>query len=69
MDSATVGSDTKQFLRKAEKSGLAESAAEELPKSFILYKTEKNVGEKDEHRIMFSQISTTALISRMKNEY
>ena len=64
MDSATVGTDTKNFLRRSEKNGLAESAAEELPKSFVLYN--KPNGSKSEYRIMFSQISTSALISRMK---
>ena len=37
MDNATIGSDTKKFLKAAEKEGRLLSAVEELPKSMILY--------------------------------
>ncbi|MBR0326595.1 MAG: hypothetical protein IIX09_02205, partial [Clostridia bacterium] len=40
LDTSSRGDDTKEYLRAAEKNGLAESAAEELPKSFILYEDE-----------------------------
>ncbi len=58
LDTSSRGDDTKSYLRQAEKNGLAESAAEELPKSFILYEDGKTA------RVMFSQISTSALVSR-----
>jgi hypothetical protein len=64
LDTSSRGEDTKNYLRKAEKSGLAESAAEELPKSFILYEDEDGKTAK----IMFSQISTSALVSRTNGE-
>ena len=61
LDTSSRGDDTKNYLRQAEKNGLAESAAEELPKSFILYEDEDGKTAK----IMFSQISTSALLSRL----
>ncbi|MBQ2733176.1 MAG: DUF370 domain-containing protein [Clostridia bacterium] len=61
LDTSTRGEDTKNYLRQAEKNGVAESAAEELPKSFILYEDEDGKTAK----IMFSQISTSALVSRI----
>ncbi|MBR2453997.1 MAG: DUF370 domain-containing protein [Clostridia bacterium] len=63
LDTSTRGEDTKSFLRKKEKSGMAESAADELPKSFVLYK-----GDDGEARVLFSRISTSALITRTDGE-
>ena len=60
LDTSSRGEDTKNYLRAAEKNGLAESAADELPKSFILYDNEDGKTAK----VMFSQISTSALVSR-----
>ena len=65
LDTSTRGEDTKNYLRQAEKNGVAESAAEELPKSFILYDDEDGKTA----RVMFSQISTSALISRTNGEF
>lgn len=65
LDTSTRGEDTKNYLRQAEKNGVAESAAEELPKSFILYDDD----EGKTARVMFSQISTSALISRTNGEF
>ena len=64
-DTSSRGDDTKEYLRAAEKNGLAESAAEELPKSFILYEDEDGKTA----RVMFSQISTSALVSRINGEF
>ena len=61
LDTSSRGEDTKNYLRAAEKNGLAESAADELPKSFILYDNEDGKTA----RVMFSQISTSALVSRI----
>jgi hypothetical protein len=60
LDTSSRGEDTKNYLRAAEKNGLAESAADELPKSFILYDNEDGKTAK----VMFSQISTSALVAR-----
>ena len=65
LDTSSRGDDTKEYLRAAEKNGLAESAAEELPKSFILYEDEDGKTA----RVMFSQISTSALVSRINGEF
>ena len=65
LDTSSRGDDTKEYLRAAEKNGLAESAAEELPKSFTLYEDEDGKTA----RVMFSQISTSALVSRINGEF
>ena len=56
MDTATVSSDTKEFLRRAEKAGVTEMCTEELPKSFVLT---------DKGDVIFSQISTASLMGRI----
>ena len=57
-DTATVSVTTRRFLSGAERRGAVETASEEIPKSFILYKKNGSYG------ICFSQISTTALLGR-----
>ncbi len=56
MDTSTVSSETKKFLKSKEKKGFTETIVNELPKSYILTKT----GE-----VIFSQISTTSLMGRI----
>ena len=60
-DTATVSPITRKYLSAAEKSGMVESAVEEIPKSFVLY----DAGDKN-YKICFSQISTSALEGRGK---
>lgn len=36
MDSATISSDTRKFLRQNEKKGMLTSTARDIPKSFVL---------------------------------
>ena len=57
MDTATVSSDTKEFLRRADRSGKTEALFEEVPKSFLLT---------DEEKVYFSQISTQSLVGRVE---
>ena len=59
-DSATVSNTTRKYLVNKQKQGLVESAKEEIPKSFVLYRDEK--GEK---RICFSPLSPQALLNRV----
>ena len=59
MDNATLSSVTRKYLSKKQKENLVESAILEIPKSFILYK------EKGEYKICFSQLSTSALGTRL----
>ena len=57
-DTATVSGITRKFLKEAGKRGAVESACEEIPKSFVLYRKQK----KDV--VCFSQLSSTALLGR-----
>ena len=60
-ESATVSPITRKYLAQKEKEGSVEAAIEEIPKSFVLYKTTD--GKK---RICFSQLSPTALLGRVE---
>ncbi len=60
-DNATLSVTTKQYLSRAEKLGLVDSAREEIPKSFVLYRT------KDGCKICFSQLSVTTLSDRLND--
>lgn len=77
LDTASRGEDTKNFLRRSEHAGKVESAAEELPKSFILFADisprKKTAYQKPSElfshsRVLFSQISASALKSRCEEE-
>jgi hypothetical protein len=59
MDNATVSSVTRKYLSQRQKESAVESAAEDIPKSFILYR------DADELKICFSQLSASALKGRM----
>ena len=61
MDNATLGADTRTFLKKTEKAGDLEISKEEIPKSFILYEKET-----DRAAVCISQLSTVSLASRIK---
>ncbi len=65
MDNATVGADTRAFLKQAEKKGRLEISKEEIPKSFILYDKNKN---RNETAVCISQLSTLSLASRVKKK-
>ena len=60
MDNATLGADTRAFLKATEKKGNLELSKEEIPKSFILY------GKDDVAAVCISQLSTMSLASRIK---
>lgn len=60
-DNSTVSAVTRRYLSDADREGRLISAKDEIPKSFILYKS----GGK--YMICFSQISTSALIGRAEN--
>ncbi len=59
MDSATMTSASRDFLKKAEKEGRMITVKEDIPKSFIV--------TSDEDKIYISQISSTALCGRVDN--
>ena len=54
MDGKWDSEITKEFLKNAEKSGITESAGEDLPRSFVLTDGE----------VIFTHISTTAVAGR-----
>ena len=61
MDTATLSSITRKFLSDKEKKGDVYSASfDEIPKSFILY-----LDSDGEHKICFSQFSSSSLKGRM----
>lgn len=63
MDNATLGADTRAFLKKAQSEGVLEISKTEIPKSFILYDKNKNINQT---AVCISQLSTLSLASRAK---
>ena len=59
MDNSTVSHITRKYLSREQKKNTVEAVADEIPKSFILYKNE------GEFKICFSPLSTSALLGRM----
>jgi hypothetical protein len=59
-DTSTQSAVTKKYLSEAARKGDVNSASEELPKSFVLYKN------KDKCEIYFSQISVSTLQKRLE---
>ena len=59
-DNATLSRTSRQFLSTAQSRGRVSAAREEIPKSFILYKENK------QERVCFSQLSTQALMGRIE---
>lgn len=60
-DNATLSPITKKYLARAEKLGFVDSAREEIPKSFVLYRTKEGC------KVCFSQLSATTLSDRMND--
>ena len=58
-DNATQSQITKKYLAEAERRGALISAADEIPKSFIIYKTG------NETSVCFSPLSVSALFGRL----
>ena len=63
MDNATLGSDTRNFLKKVQGDGLLEISKTEIPKSFILYEKNENIKQT---AVCTSQLSTLSPASRAK---
>ena len=61
-DNATLCESSQKFLAAAQKKRLLMSAKEEIPKSFILYQEEGQI------KICFSQLSSSSLMGRIKEE-
>ncbi len=63
MDNATLGADTRAFLKKVQSDGLLEISKEDIPKSFILYDKNKNIKQT---AVCISQLSSVSIASRAK---
>ena len=61
MDNATLGADTRKFLKTVQSEGLLEVSKEDIPKSFILY--DKN---KEQTEVCISKLSSFSIASRAK---
>lgn len=59
MDNATLSSITRKFLSNTQKKLMVETAAVEIPKSFILFE------ENGLYKICFSPLSSSSLRGRM----
>lgn len=58
LDTATVSKHTRDYLAKAEKNGEVITVTYELPKSFVVCRSDKG------KRIYLSQLSTATLLKR-----
>ena len=61
MDNATVSMITRKFLSDCQKKNIVESANDEIPKSFVLYR------DRDGVSVCFSQLSSASLYGRLSN--
>ncbi|MBQ9849216.1 MAG: DUF370 domain-containing protein [Clostridia bacterium] len=59
LDTTTVSKNTRNYLAKAEKSGIVENVCYDLPKSFIVCRNKKG-----EDKVYIAQISSTTLQKR-----
>ena len=63
MDNATLSSVTRKFLNVKQKRLMIETAAVEIPKSFILFE------ENGLYKICFSPLSSASLRGRLESEW
>lgn len=63
MDNATLSSITRKFLSGKQKRLMIETAAVEIPKSFVLFE------ENGLYKICFSPLSSSSLRGRLENEW
>ncbi|MBE6538016.1 MAG: DUF370 domain-containing protein [Ruminococcaceae bacterium] len=67
-DNASMSPQTRKYLVDAEKEGMLEAASNEIPKSFIVYSDkESDFADRGKFKICFSQLSSSALLGRIKN--
>ncbi len=67
-DNASLSPETRKYLIEAEKEGFLEAASYEIPKSFIIYSDyESGFADRGKFKICFSQLSSSALVGRLKN--
>jgi len=78
MDTATVSSETRKYLRDMEKKGRTENVKDEIPKSFLIYRDMRDVppgktervrqgrDRKDRSRVSIIQLSSKSVLGRIK---
>lgn len=59
LDNTTWSHRTRRFLERAEASGQVITVGDDLPRSFVLYRTEDG-----ENRVYISQLNTVTLLRR-----
>lgn len=59
LETTTVSKNTRDYLAKAEKSGIVENVCYDLPKSFIVCRNKKG-----EDKVYIAQISSSTLLKR-----
>ena len=59
-DTSTVSTVTRKFLSAAQKRGEVESAGDDIPKSFILYRVGLDT------KVCFSTLSAASLLGRLE---
>ncbi|MBQ8763280.1 MAG: DUF370 domain-containing protein [Clostridia bacterium] len=59
LDTTTVSKRTRDYLAKAEKSGIVENVCYDIPKSFIVCRDKKG-----NEKVYISQISSSTLLKR-----
>jgi hypothetical protein len=63
LDNATVGRDTKKFLKAAQENGLIYDICEDIPKAFVL------CGDNGSTKIYITQVSTATLRKRANDQF
>ena len=63
-DRTTTSWITRKYLSEAQKKDMVKAANEEIPKSFVLYRDRTD----GDCKVYFSQLSTAALIGRIRGE-
>ena len=63
MDTSTVSSVTRKLLSEAERNNRTEFPSLEIPKSFILYKSDDG-----KFKVCFSQFSSASLLGRVRGK-
>ncbi len=63
-DRTTTSWITRKYLSEAQKRDMVKAATEEIPKSFVLYRDGSSGG----CGVYFSQLSTAALIGRIRGQ-
>ncbi len=62
LDNTTVQKNTRDYLARAEKSGIVENVCNDLPKSFVVCE------KKGKNKVYITQMSTSTLLKRAESK-